>query len=99
MESKDVKDLADAIVTAAKRIGPDTTAAVAFAELRNDFKHMDGTVAELKETVYEKHDPVIIWTKDFIESYRKVITAVVVSAIITGIGLFIQLYTLLQKGP
>jgi hypothetical protein len=67
-------------------------------ELKNNFEHAQDDLAALKKVVYEQHEPVIIWSRNFIDSYRKINTAVIISGLITLTGYFVQLYDIVQKG-
>lgn len=70
---------------------------VSFAEVRNDLKHAEQALEEVRKTVYDEHHAVVLWTKDFIESYRKVIVTVLASGVIAVAALAIQLYTMIRK--
>lgn len=67
-------------------------------ELKNNFEHAQADISGLKKVVYEQHEPVIIWSRNFIDSYRKIVTAVIISGLITLTGFFVQLYYIVQKG-
>lgn len=85
--------LASAIITGLRQsVDP-----VAFAEVRNDLKHAEQALEEVRKTVYDEHHAVVLWTKDFIESYRKVIVTVLASGVIAVAALAIQLYTMIRK--
>lgn len=95
------KDLAQeiipAFVSAMKASKEENNSAVVMAIVSNDLKHLSEDVTTLKKVVFEQHEPVVIWVRGVMDSYRKIATVVVASGIITIIGLMIQLYYLLQK--
>jgi hypothetical protein len=95
MPDFDAKELAAELATALQH---STTGAVAFAEMRKDLVQAQKDILALQEVVFKQHEPVVIWSRNFMESYRRVITVIVTSGIITTIGLIIQLYSMLQKG-
>jgi hypothetical protein len=84
--------IADAL--ARKKAGDDLVAAV---ELRKDVDQHKKDLAGLQTVVYKEHEPVVIWARNFMDSYRKIVTAVVISALITLAGFLMQMYYLLQK--
>ena len=92
-----VREVTDALAQAITTGLRQSVDPIAFAELRNDFKHAQQALEEVRKTVYEEHHAVYLWTKDFIESYRKVIVSILASGLIAVAALVIQLYTMLRK--
>jgi hypothetical protein len=97
---QDKKELAEAIAEqiatalAKKKAGEDIIAAT---ELRKDVNQNMSDISALKQVVYKEHEPVIIWSRNFSDSYRKIVTAVVISGLITLAGFLVQVYYLLQS--
>ena len=94
------KDLASEIIpgfVSAMKASKDGDSAVAVALIANDLRHISDDVGTLKKVVFEQHEPVVIWARGLMDSYRKIATVVIASGLITVIGLLIQMYYLLQK--
>lgn len=70
---------------------------VAIARMEKDIEQHEKDISLLKKTVFDNHDPVIVWCRNFMDSYRKITTAVIISAVITLAGFLVQLYILLHK--
>lgn len=97
------KELADEIVPAftlamSKHINRQgVEEAVAFSRLEKDVEQHNKDIEGLKKVVYEQHEPIIIWSRNFSDSYRKIVTAVIISGLITLVGFLAQMYYLTQK--
>lgn len=74
----------------------DSAASNALITVQGDVGRLKEDVGSLKKRVYDDHDPVIIWARNFMDSYRRVVTAVVISGLITLAGFLVQVYYLLQ---
>lgn len=92
-----VKEVTDALAQAITSGLRQSVDPVAFAEVRNDLKHAQQALDEVRKTVYDEHHAVVLWTKDFIESYRKVIVSILASGVIAVAALAIQLYAIIRK--
>ena len=97
MLAADIADELAPVFLSALKKSKEGEGAVFLATLANDQKHLAEDVAGLKKVVFEQHEPVVIWSRNFMEQYRKVVGVVVASGLITLIGLLIQVYYLLQK--
>lgn len=100
MADQEKKELAEAIAEqiatalAKKKAGEDIIAAT---ELRKDVNQNMSDISALKQVVYKEHEPVVIWSRNFMDSYRKIVTAVIISGLITLAGFLVQVYYLLQS--
>ena len=70
---------------------------VAIARMEKDIEQHEKDISLLKKTVFDNHDPVVVWCRNFMDSYRKIATAVVISAVITLAGFLVPVYVLLHK--
>lgn len=99
-ESNDtVQETAAALAKALAVISADKEVLVGerIVRMEEAVKRLQEDVSGLKRTVYENHDPVVVWCRNFIDSYRKIVTAVVVSGLVTFVGFLIQAYMLIQN--
>jgi len=100
MEEADRKEIADAIAaglnaTAAKK---DAAAGeVAFAKLESRVDQAEKELKLLWEWKKE-NEALLLWARNFMDTYRRTVGVVVASGAITLIGLLIQLYYMLNKG-
>lgn len=83
MDDKETKDAIAAAVFAA-------TAELTLKQLRSE---LDELWRWKKES-----EPILIWAKGFMETYKNTVRIVVASGAITVIGLLIQVYYTLNKG-
>lgn len=89
-------EIIPAFISALKQT-KDGDTAVVLATLTVNQQHLEDTVNGLKKVVYEQHEPVILWSRNFMDSYRKIVMAVTISGLITLLGFLVQVYYLLQK--
>lgn len=72
-------------------------AAVAAATLKVKFEQLRIEVDEMWKWKKE-NEAVLLWARNFMDTYRRTMGAVLVSGAITLIGLLIQVYYTLNKG-
>ena len=100
MDAQDKEELAALIavgVAAAALKKQDASNEVAFALL-------DSQVIQIRKETDEiwrwkkDNEAVLLWAKNFMDNYRKIMTVVLTSGVLTTIGLLFQLYYMLSKG-
>lgn len=99
MDDQDRKDIAAAIaagVAASVLKKQDAANEVAFALLHSDVRQLRIEVDEIWRWKKES-DPVLLWARNFMDTYRRTMGAILISGAITVIGLLIQLYYTLSK--
>lgn len=100
MDEQDRKTIADAIaagVAASVLKKQDSANEVAFALLTSDVKQLRVEMDEFWRWKKE-NEAVILWARNFMDTYRRTMGAIVISGAITVIGLLIQVYYTLNKG-
>lgn len=100
MDENDKKEIADAIaagVAASVLKKQDAANEVAFAKLEIKVEQLQKE-NELLWAWKKENEAVLLWSRGFMDNYKKVMTVVVTSGILTTIGLLFQLYYMLNKG-
>jgi len=97
VEKKEIADAIAAGVAAAVLKKQDSANEVAFALLTSDVKQLRLEVDELWRWKKE-NEAVILWARNFMDTYRRTMGAIIISGAITVIGLLIQVYYTLNKG-
>ena len=99
MDEQDKKDIAAAIaagVAASVLKKQDAANEVAFAKLEKDVEQLQKEFEVLWKWKTE-NEAVVLWARNFMDSYRRTVGVIVTSGVLTTIGLIIQLYYMLQK--
>jgi phosphosulfolactate phosphohydrolase-like enzyme len=100
VDENDKKEIADAIaagVAASVLKKQDAANEVAFAKLEIKVEQLQKE-NELLWAWKKENEAVLLWSRGFMDNYKKVMTVVVTSGILTTIGLLFQLYYMLNKG-
>jgi len=99
MDEQDRKTIADAIaagVAASVLKKQDAANEVEFALLTKDVKQLRIELDELWRWKKE-NEAVLLWARNFMDTYRRTMGAIIISGAVTVIGLLIQLYYTLSK--
>jgi len=99
MDEHDKKEIADAItsgVAAAVLKKQDAANEVAFALLDHDVKQLQKENTLLWAWKSE-NEAVLLWSRGFMDNFKKVMAVVITSGVLTGIGLLFQVYYMLYK--
>lgn len=95
----DIKAYTEALVEALNKYSAanSLTTAVSLAEIKKDLESHEESIDVIKKVLFDQHDPVITWSKGFMESYRKIVLTIVTSGILALIGFLVEVYILLHK--